>query len=264
MTDVPKDLENLCDKEFALARRQAYDGLDRVLAAFETCYLGKWADSDRELRESDRTWLVAKANDILDPEIREAGATCNSALWDRGLTFVAFWQNAEAEARKRRGAILEKIEILRLQKQEGQPPMKAVSAAPAEPSGVWNLLHPIVVKVAKPRFDSGHFADSVEAALKEVNDIVRTIVKDRTGEELDGADLMNKAFSPKNPVIVLDDMATVTGRNIQQGYMLLFAGSMTGVRNPKAHANIDIDERRALHFLFLASLLLFKIDEKTK
>jgi len=40
-------------------------------------------------------------------------------------------------------------------------------------------------------------------------------------------------------------------------------GAMTGIRNPKAHENITIDSRRAIHFLFLASLLMFKIDEKS-
>jgi len=123
-------------------------------------------------------------------------------------------------------------------------------------------MHPSVVNVARTRFDSGHFADAVEAALKEVNDIVRQIVIAKGGQELDGADLMNKAFSVKNPVIVLDDLGTMTGRNIQQGYLQIFAGAMIGIRNPKAHANIAIDATRALHFLFLASLLLFKIDER--
>jgi uncharacterized protein (TIGR02391 family) len=57
------------------------------------------------------------------------------------------------------------------------------------------------------------------------------------------------AFSPKDPLVVLDDLSTESGRNAQQGYMQLYAGSMTGVRNPKAHANVTIDDIRARHFL---------------
>ncbi|MBI5642543.1 MAG: hypothetical protein HY954_03600 [Deltaproteobacteria bacterium] len=38
---------------------------------------------------------------------------------------------------------------------------------------------------------------------------------------------------------------------------------MTGIRNPKAHNNIDIDENRAVHFIFLASLLMDKLDART-
>jgi len=43
--------------------------------------------------------------------------------------------------------------------------------------------------------------------------------------------------------------------------MLLFAGAMRSIRNPKAHANIEIDHVRALHHLFVASLLMSKLDE---
>lgn len=126
----------------------------------------------------------------------------------------------------------------------------------------WDLLHPKIVEVSKNRFETKHFADSVEAAFKEINNTVKSIVKQKTGKEYDGADLMNRAFSEQNPIIVLDDLSTATGRDIQIGYMQIFSGSMTGIRNPKAHDNIKIDSKRAIHFLFLASLLMFKIDEK--
>ncbi len=126
----------------------------------------------------------------------------------------------------------------------------------------WDLLHPKIVKVSKSRFDTNHFADSVEAALKEVNNIVKVIVKHRIRKEYDGADLMNRAFSLQKPIIELGDLSTETGKDIQKGYMQIFAGSMTGIRNPKAHENIIIDDKRAIHFLFLASLLMFKIDEE--
>jgi len=41
-------------------------------------------------------------------------------------------------------------------------------------------------------------------------------------------------------------------------------GAMTGIRNPKAHTNIQIDAMRALHFLMLASLLTCKIGKRIK
>ena len=72
---------------------------------------------------------------------------------------------------------------------------------------------------------------------------------------------MHQAFSPKKPVIILDDLSTETGRNTQQGYMEIFAGAMMGIRNPKAHANITISPERGLQFLVLASLLMSKLDE---
>ena len=129
------------------------------------------------------------------------------------------------------------------------------------PIDFWSIIHPMIQNISKSRFESNHFADSVEAALKEVNVRVKNIVIARTGQEDDGSSLMKRAFSVNRPIIQLDDIGTETGRNIQQGYMELFSGSMIGVRNPKAHANIDITKERAIHFLFLASLLMCKLDE---
>jgi uncharacterized protein (TIGR02391 family) len=130
-----------------------------------------------------------------------------------------------------------------------------------DPGFDWNLLHPAIREVAESRFCSEHFADSVEAALKSVNERVRNSVKRVLGIEMDGSELMQKAFSKNTPVIRLGDLNTITGRNMQLGYMQIFAGAMTGIRNPKAHGNIVIDALRAAHFLFLASLLMYKIDE---
>ncbi|MBC7751016.1 MAG: TIGR02391 family protein [Candidatus Saccharibacteria bacterium] len=127
---------------------------------------------------------------------------------------------------------------------------------------VWTIIHPKVNEIAKPRFMAGHYADAVEAALKEINNVVKTLHKSATGYELDGVPLMRKAFTPTRPTILLGDLTTETGRNIQQGYMELLAGSMSGIRNPKAHGNIIITPERALHHLILASLLFYKIDER--
>ncbi len=130
-----------------------------------------------------------------------------------------------------------------------------------ESANFWSIVHPAIVSIARSKFEDGYFADAVESALKEVNKRVKDYVKARIGEEIDGASLMNHAFSLDRPIIILDDLETETGRNIQKGYMQIFGGSMTGIRNPKAHENITIEESRAIHFIFLASLLMYKLDE---
>jgi uncharacterized protein (TIGR02391 family) len=126
----------------------------------------------------------------------------------------------------------------------------------------WELIHPSIIGVSKSRYQAGHFADCVEAAFKEVNSIVKNIYKSITNEERDGADLMRKAFTLNNPQIKLSDLSNDSEKNIQDGYMNIFAGSMIGIRNPKAHENISISKNRAIHFLFLASLLMYKVDER--
>lgn len=126
----------------------------------------------------------------------------------------------------------------------------------------WKIIHPQIAELARPRFENGFFADAVEASLKEVNDRVKQIVRDTTGEEFDGAKLMTTAFSAQRPLIRLTELQTETDQNIQKGYMQIMAGAMTGIRNPKAHGNLTLSEERALHLICLASLLMHKIQER--
>lgn len=292
-------LETLCAKEFELLRNDAYRNLDRevadirenlgsrglarsstlgqsildavlarydkVLAGFEEVYLAKWSKTDRDLTESDHEWLRTKAMSVLQTEAQEAQTTCQTLLYEPSLFFQAWWQKAGPEARERNKNIFKKIEILELRKgqkmaSESVPPTRTENTDSFK--GIWSLLHPRVVEVSKTRFETGHYADAAEAVFKEINDIVRKLVKAQTGKEYDGASLMQCAFSAQNPILRLDDLGNETGRNIQIGYMQIFSGAMTGIRNPKAHANVQIDAVRSIHFLFLASLLLFKLDER--
>jgi uncharacterized protein (TIGR02391 family) len=95
----------------------------------------------------------------------------------------------------------------------------------------------------------------------EVNNRVKRHLRAVGDTERDGADLMRRAFTPNSPVIRLAELDTDTGKSEQEGYMQIFAGAMMAIRNPKAHSHEVIDEKRAIHHLFLASLLMFKIDE---
>lgn len=127
----------------------------------------------------------------------------------------------------------------------------------------WDLVHPRIRSLARPRFEAGLFGDAVEASFKEVNEVVKRLVKEAGGRELDGAGLMTTAFSPQNPIVRLTKLETESDRSEQQGYMQIMAGAMTGVRNPKAHANLNPDSTKALHLICLASLLMHKVDERT-
>ena len=123
----------------------------------------------------------------------------------------------------------------------------------------WTLLHPRIVDVAKSRFQAKHYADSVEAAFKEINKVGKDILRKKTSQEKDGVNIFETLFSLSSPIIKLGNLKTESGRNIQQGYLQIFCGSIKGIRNPKAHANISIEKNNAIHLLFLASLLMGKL-----
>lgn len=127
---------------------------------------------------------------------------------------------------------------------------------------IWDLLHPKVVGLAQTRFANGHYADGVEAALKALNIEVRNLAIARGAAPMDGPSLMHTVFSPKAPIIVLADLSTQSGKDMQQGYMEMFAGAMSAIRNPKAHDNIAITRERGFHLLFVASALWQTLDSR--
>lgn len=137
-----------------------------------------------------------------------------------------------------------------------------VDAEPDATEGFWQLIHPRIAALARPRFEKGFFGDAVETSFKEINEAVKLLHLAAGGRELDGAGLMTTTFSPTSPVIRLTELGTASERDEQQGYMQLFAGAMTGIRNPKAHGNLNPDPRKTLHLISLASLLMCRLDER--
>ena len=117
-------------------------------------------------------------------------------------------------------------------------------------------------EVSRKRFLDKHYSDAVEVAFKCLNNAV----KDKSGlDERDGADLMRAAFSANAPVLKLSDSDSPSARDENRGYMEIFAGSMTGVRNPRAHDHELADESDvALELLVLANHLMRKLEAATK
>ena len=74
---------------------------------------------------------------------------------------------------------------------------------------------------------------------------------------------MHKAFGGNEPFIELAPLDTESGHSLQEGFHMIFAGAMTGIRNPNAHAVLDMDRRRDLsHLIYLASLLFSMYEER--
>ena len=121
-------------------------------------------------------------------------------------------------------------------------------------------LHAEIERAAGNLFRDGHYANAVEDAVKALNDLVRM----RSGEALDGTALMNKVFSPNNPVLKFNQLSDETGTNEQQGFMMMFSGAVIGLRNPRAHKIIKDEPEMALEFIAFISLLAKLVDKSTK
>ncbi len=119
-------------------------------------------------------------------------------------------------------------------------------------------LHPAVLKAAGDLFTDGHYADAIFNAFK----LIEVTVRDRSGLDLSGQDLMAKAFKEDAPRISVAVESGQSGKDEQRGFMFLFMGAIVGIRNPKGHGFVEQkDPQRALEYLAFASLLMRRLDD---
>jgi len=112
-------------------------------------------------------------------------------------------------------------------------------------------------KYTRKLFFDGHHARAVEEGYKYLCNLVkkRSEIK---GE--DGASLMRKVLTPKKPILAINALSTDSEKDEQLGYMEIYAGCMTGIRNPRAHEHEWEDsESRAIQLLTLANHLAERI-----
>jgi uncharacterized protein (TIGR02391 family) len=127
-----------------------------------------------------------------------------------------------------------------------------------QPLGFEQLLHPLIERTSLRQFREGHLRSAVLDGVTALYDLIRQ----RTGLQLDGKDLAGQAFGIEKGRLIFSELGTETGRNDQKGFMQIFEGIYTGVRNVKAHTlNHDLNEQKAAQYLVMLSLLARRIDE---
>lgn len=120
--------------------------------------------------------------------------------------------------------------------------------------------HQGIIDVSRDLFVSGFYSESVDQVFKLLDDIVKTM----TSLDISGTALMDRVFSPKNPIILLNDLSSESKKNEQAGYHRLFSGSMLGIRNPGIHElGWFEDPQNALEVIVLCQHLCRKLEGAT-
>lgn len=123
-------------------------------------------------------------------------------------------------------------------------------------------LHPTVQKVSGRLFKDGHYAPAIFEAYKAINNAVKK--KAGAVDASNDHTLMAVVFSEENPILRLNSLSDDSEISEQLGFKFLFMGATTGIRNPKAHQNIEQkDPIKTLHYLSFASLLMAMVDVAT-
>lgn len=122
-------------------------------------------------------------------------------------------------------------------------------------------LHPAIERAAGQLFHDGHYANAIEDSVKALNALVRL----NSGvEDKDGVALMEYVFSPKAPILRFNSLADASDIEEQKGFMMMFSGAVSGLRNPRAHKLIKDNEEMALEFVAFISLLAKLADKSIK
>jgi uncharacterized protein (TIGR02391 family) len=122
-------------------------------------------------------------------------------------------------------------------------------------------LHPKVLDVSGKLFRDGHYEEAIFEAFKALEEYV----KEKSGiKQKSGKSLIGYVFDENNPLLKIKYSHPDTAKEEQEGFKLIFMGSMLGIRNPKAHHRIiQQDKVRTMQYLALASLLFKTIDDAT-
>jgi uncharacterized protein (TIGR02391 family) len=158
-----------------------------------------------------------------------------------------------------RQGIDEAITVLKSIKSDWEADLEADFSGPGRSIRAYDGLdlHPDIARQVGTLFQDGHHAEAVEKAVKALNALVRM----RSELELDGTALMERAFSPKNPILAFNGLSDPSDQDEQRGFMALFVGAVMGLRNPRAHRITKDSPERALEFIAFISLLAKLLDE---
>lgn len=124
-----------------------------------------------------------------------------------------------------------------------------------------DLLVDAISDVSLKLFKNGHFREAMTNAILRLFDLIR----DESGLQEDGAILIGKALSVDNPRIILADLQSESGRNIQKGTIQILQGYFQAYRNVASHSlTTKFEEKDTLSVLIATSRLYEKIQSAEK
>ena len=123
--------------------------------------------------------------------------------------------------------------------------------------------HSEIFKYCKAELLEENYFHAVLEAIKGIADRIREL----SGLTSDGAELVNKAFSVKAPILAINNLSTETEQSEQKGLGNILVGIFGAVRNPTAHApkiSWPMTEQDALDIFAMVSFIHRKLDGSNK
>jgi uncharacterized protein (TIGR02391 family) len=109
--------------------------------------------------------------------------------------------------------------------------------------------------------------DNYFHAVFEATKSVADKIREKTGLGTDGAELVDQAFSVRNPLLAINTLQAETEQSEQKGFANLLKGVFGTFRNVTAHApkiKWPIEELDALDLLTMVSYLHRRLDRAVR
>lgn len=128
-------------------------------------------------------------------------------------------------------------------------------------------FHPWIWSGAESLWQSGHYREAVEGAIRKLN----AETQNKLGrKDISETDLFNQAFSEQSAsentprLHRMPDDGSKTFKSVQRGARMFAEGVFAGIRNPLAHeSEHDMTEQVALEYLASLSVLARWVEEST-
>jgi len=119
-------------------------------------------------------------------------------------------------------------------------------------------VHSEVLKYCRAELMQDNYFHAVFEATKGLAQRIR----DMTGVQMDGAELIDQVFAINHPILAINSLQTETERSEHKGFALMLKGCFGAIRNPLAHEPKILweGEEDAVDYLTLLSLLHRKLD----
>jgi uncharacterized protein (TIGR02391 family) len=111
-------------------------------------------------------------------------------------------------------------------------------------------------KAIENPYQSGNYSGAVVDSIHFVTELIR----DRTGLDGDGQELVGKAVGGQNPLLKVNKLQTESERNEQKGVHNLLIGLYQGIRNPRSHGKYADTVDDADSIILFINFLLKMID----
>ena len=119
-----------------------------------------------------------------------------------------------------------------------------------------DLIHDDIREESFDLYEKGFYRESMINSILCLFDMIRN----QAGLQDDGSNLVGKAFSIDNPRLILADLQSESGRNIQKGIIQLLQGYFQAYRNVGSHSlHAKFNEKDALSVLIAVSRLYEQI-----